>query len=483
LDVPAGHRDEFVYHSPMPSEPSQQLTLQQAMDLALRHLQGGFVDRAVSIYQQIVAAEPEVGEAWNDLGSALLRVRRYREAIDALRRAQALCPQLPQPISNLGNALRLDHQLDEAIEVLGRAVQQHPLFPSAQTNLGAALFAAGRFDEAIEHSERAIQIQPELAQAHHNLALVLLLRGDWQRGLPEHEWRLKVDPQMVALRRGIAQPPWDGANPAGQRILVYAEQGLGDTVQFARYLPLLAARGAQPILRCQPELVDLMRTLGSAVTVIASHDPLPPFDLHAALLSLPLLFGGQPPWDVPLSVPYLHAQAPKTDRWKRRLASLGPAKKVGLAWAGNPNHENDRSRSLVPGDLAPLSGVSGVTFVSLQKESDGRLSLKPDRIELVDWTGELRDFSDTAALIESLDLVITADTAVAHLAGALGKPVWVLLPYVPDWRWMLDRQDSPWYPTMRLFRQPVARDWKTPLDEVVRLLSTDCPCNQSGGNG
>jgi tetratricopeptide (TPR) repeat protein len=466
----------------MPSQPSQQFTLQQAMDLALRHAQGGYVERAIEIYRQIVAAAPETGEAWNDLGSALLRVRRYREAIDALRRAQALCPKLPQPISNLGNALRLDHQLDEAIEVLGRAVQEHPNFASAQTNLGAALFAVGRFDEAIEHSRRAIEIQPDLAQAHHNLGLVLLLRGDWRRGLPEHEWRMKVDPPMAALRRSIAQPPWDGASPADKRILIYDEQGLGDTIHFARYLPLLAARGARPILRCQPELVDLMRTLGGAVTVIAPHDSLPPFDLHAALLSLPLLFGGQPPWDVPVSVPYLRADAAKAGQWKRRLASLGPAKKVGLAWAGNPNHENDRNRSLLPGDLAPLSQAAGVRWISLQKNYGGRPAPLPQGIELLDWTEDLRDFSDTASLIESLDLVVTADTAVAHLAGALGKPVWVLLPFVPDWRWMLDREDSPWYPTMRLFRQPVARDWKTPLGDVARRLSNESACNQSGGS-
>jgi Tfp pilus assembly protein PilF len=449
------------------------MTVQQAMELALRHAQAGYVERAIEIYEQIVAAEPDIGEAWNDLGSALLRTRRYPQAVEALRKAASLCPQLPQPLSNLGNALRLQEQLDEAIAVLQRAVQIHPEFPSAENNLGAALFAAGRYEEAISHFERAIQLQPDLAQPHHNLSMALLLREDWDRGLREHEWRVKVDPQIISLRRRISQPEWDGSDPAGKRILVYAEQGLGDTIQFARYLSVLSSRGAQPILRCRSELVELMQTLPGALTIIADNSPVPPFDLHAALLSLPLLCGARPPWGVPASSPYLHADPGKAEPWKRRTEALGAARKVGLAWAGNPNHENDRSRSMSPTELSPLSQAPDVRFVSLQKQADDRLALLPGDIEIADWTAELRDFSDTAALVDALDLVITADTAVAHLAGAMGKPVWVLLPFVPDWRWMLGRCDSPWYPTMRLFRQPVAKDWKTPVREIAHLLRSE----------
>ncbi|MGD0390626.1 MAG: glycosyltransferase family 9 protein [Tepidisphaeraceae bacterium] len=256
----------------------------------------------------------------------------------------------------------------------------------------------------------------------------------------------------------------------GRTLLLHAEQGVGDAIQFIRYLPLVAQRGGKIIIECQTELQRLFQTTAGRCQIVARGQPLPAFDLHCPLLSLPRVFGTSLA-NVPNIVPYLHADAEDAGKWQHRLAEHASIVKVGLAWAGSPAHKNDRNRSIKLAGLAPLGQISGARFFSLQKgEAAAEAKTPPPGMQFVDWTEDLKDFADTAALIANLDLVIAVDTAVAHLAGAMNKPVWTLLPYVPDWRWLLQRHDSPWYPSMRLFRQPRIGDWDSVFAQVADAL-------------
>jgi len=271
--------------------------------------------------------------------------------------------------------------------------------------------------------------------------------------------------------RNFTKPQWDGRALEGRTLLLHAEQGLGDAIQFIRYLPLMSQRGGRIIIECYAELQRLFQIMAGRCQIVACGQPLPAFDLHCPLLSLPRVFGTTLS-NIPHVVPYLHPDAEEARKWHHRLLWQSRLVNVGLAWMGNPAHKNDRSRSIKLARLAPLGQVPGVRFFSLQKgEAAAETKTPPSGMELVDWTQELKDFADTAGLIANLDLVIAVDTAVVHLAGAMGKPVWTLLPFVPDWRWLLEREDSPWYPTMRLFRQNSWGDWDSVITRVVDALS------------
>jgi hypothetical protein len=328
----------------------------------------------------------------------------------------------------------------------------------------------GRYEEAMPCLERAIGLRPDLAIIHWNRAIALLLEGRLTEGWAEAEWRFAYTP---ALRRDFPQPAWDGRSDlAGRTILLHAEQGLGDAIQFCRYAPMVAARGGgdRVVLECQPELAALLTTAPGVAQVVRRGDPLPPFELHCPLLSLPHRFGTTLA-TIPAAVPYLTPDPDKVRAWQSRLAADGPGRKVGLAWAGSPGHANDRQRSCRLSDFAPLANVPGVTFYSLQLGPTGEQATNPPPgLRLLDPTADLRNFADTAALVANLDLVISVDTAVVHLAGALAKPTWVLLPFNPDWRWLRDREDSPWYPTMRLFRQSERGNWKSTIERVASEL-------------
>jgi hypothetical protein len=330
------------------------------------------------------------------------------------------------------------------------------------------LLALRRFDEALSCYERAAGMRPDFAEAHFHEGCCRLLTGDFQRGWQKYEWRWLLADQRAEARRNFSQPLWTGVQDiAGKTLLLHAEQGFGDTIQFCRYLPLVVERGAKVILEVQPALAALMRTLPCPMQVIVKGEALPAFDLHCPLLSLPRAFGTELT-TIPPTIPYLCASAAAATNWRSRLDAMRRPR-VGLAWSGSPTHKNDHNRSLA---LEPLlSALDGIeaTTISLQREvrtADAAILL--ERSNLVRLGEELKDFSDTAALISNLDLVVSVDTAVAHLAGALAKPVWVLLSYNPDWRWLLDRDDSPWYPTARLFRQDESRAW----DGVLGRLSS-----------
>jgi Flp pilus assembly protein TadD len=430
----------------------------------------GQLDEAIAACRRAIALRPDYPEAHNNLGVALKDKGDFDEAIAACCRAIALRPNYAEAHYNLGNALKDKGQFDEAIAAYRQAVGLKADLAEAHSNLGNALKDKGRFDEAIASYRQAIALSPNLSEAHNNLALALLTRGDLQQGWEEYEWRWKCK-EFPSPPRNFTQPQWDGRPLENRTLLLHVEQGIGDALQFIRYLPLVEQRGGRIIIECQAELQRLFQNIAGSSQVVAQGQSLPAFDLHCPLLSLPRVFGTNLA-NVPNIVPYLHADAEDVSRWQRRLADHPPLARVALAWAGNPTQQNDRNRSMKLEMLATLGQMPGVRFFSIQKgAAAAEAKNPPPGMELVDWTEEMKDFADTAALIANLDLVIAVDTAVAHLAGAMGKPVWTLLSFVADWRWLLQRPDSPWYPTMRLFRQPARGDWNSAIARMVDALS------------
>jgi tetratricopeptide (TPR) repeat protein len=420
------------------------------------------LDRALEL-------RPDDAEMWTGRGVALEGLGRLEEALASHERALGLRPDLPEALNNCGNALHGLGRSQEALACYARALALRPGYAKARNNRGAALQALLRCEEAIASFAEATALQPGYAEAHLHEGLSRLLIGDFERGLPKLEWRWRI-PRVGLLRRPLRTPPWRGEEPvAGRTILLHAEQGFGDTLHFARYAQPLAARGARVVLVAQPAVVSLLRGLEGVERVLAEGEALPAFDLHCPLMSLPLAFGTRL-GSIPGTVPYLAPAQGRVERWRARL---GPAtrRRVGLVWSGRPDHGNDRSRSIPLERLAPLLAAPGIEWVSLQREvrvSDEAALREAGILHLGD---ELADFEDTAALMTLLDLVVTVDTAAAHLAGALARPLWILLSFSPDWRWLLGRQDSPWYPTARLFRQPQPGDWDPVLRRAGELLA------------
>jgi len=427
------------------------------------------LSEAVADYDKAIALCPDYGAAWNGRGLALAELGEPADALDSYDRALALRVDYVAVHANRSAVLLTLGRAEEALAAADRALALDPGSASALNIRGNALRHLGHIAAALGSYERAVAAAPELAQSHFNRAVCRLLAGDFARGWDEYEWRR----QLPGFEKGAPrpqQPLWLGDQDiAGRTILLYAEQGHGDTIQFSRYVPLVAEKGAAVVLGVQPLLNSLLASLPGVRQIVGPSDRSLPPDFRCPLLSLPLAFGTRLE-TIPATVPYLAAPAANLRRWQERLGPRrGP--RVGIAWSGNRQHKSDRDRSLRLDELAPIAAL-GLPLYCLQREM--RPSDLPDfaMFTNIEYYGDaLRDFADTAALIAQLDLVVTVDTAVAHLAGAMGKPVWTLLPYSSDWRWLLDRDDSPWYPTMRLFRQPRPGDWGTVLDRVRRELA------------
>jgi len=421
--------------------------------------QVGESDVAVKLIRQAIAYRPRFPEAQSNLGIALHGRRQWDEAIAAYRQAIALKPDYGEAHYNLALALYANGQLDEAIVAYRQATAIRPDYPEALSTLGNALTDKGQLDAAIAAFRQCIALTPDYAVGRHNLGIALLLQGHFAEGWAEYEWRWRTK-DFLSSCRNFARPQWDGSPLEGRTILLHDEQGFGDTLQFIRYLPLVSQRGGKIIVECQPAIQRLLQSMAPSHPVVARGQPLPPFDVHCPLLSLPRLFATDLT-NIPQGVPYLHPDATEVQVWRDRLTGQSSPLRVGLAWAGSHTHRNDRNRSVKLASLAPLAQVSGVRFISLQKGNAAEEAQSPPAgMDLINVADELKDFADTAALVATLDLVIAVDTSVVHLAGAMGKPVWVLLPFAPDWRWLLHREDSPWYPTMRLFRQQRIADWE-----------------------
>ena len=420
---------------------------------------------ALATCERALALDVNLAEAHFNRGLALHRMKRFEEASASYDRALAVRPDYGQAHYNRANTLLALERFEAALAGYDRAMALGMNHAEAHSNRGVVFDKLMRPEEALRSYDRAIALRADFAEAHYNEALCRLLTGDMRRGLEQHEWRWETS-QFREAKRNFPQPLWLGSEAiAGKTILLHAEQGFGDTIQFCRYAPLVAERGAHVVLEVQPQLRELMHTLPRAPRVVARGEPLPEFELHCPLLSLPLAFGTELV-TIPSATPYLRAPSDAAKHWAGRL----PPKtrpRIGLVWSGRAAHLNDHHRS-VPVDvfLSALSGLDA-TYVCLQREfRAGDLPLLGARGDISCFGEELRSFSDTAALIENLDLVISVDTSVAHLAGALAKPVWILLPYYPDWRWLLDRDDNPWYPTARLFRQHRSRTWDSVMTRV-----------------
>jgi Flp pilus assembly protein TadD len=403
--------------------------------------------------------------ALRNLGCVLRDTGEYERAVTVFRQALIQQPGDAPLHNDLGNSLRAAGRIDEAIVCYRKAAEIAPEYHESFSNLAAALIAKNLLSQAVEACRRAIALSPDFATAHHNLGQCLLAEGNFPEGWKEYVWRARVK-QADLICRDFHQPHWNGEDLAGKTILIHAEQGIGDAIQFIRFLPQVKARGGLIILDCRPELLRLFDGQFDVDQWIKTGDVLPHFDVHCPMMSLPMALGTTLE-SIPGSVPYLAANSEARLRWKQRLAN-DPSLKIGLTWAGNPTHSRDRQRSMPLSNFAPLAEIPGITLYSLQKGAAASQALQMPK--LADWTGELPDIAEIAALIVNLDLVITVDTSIAHLAGALGKPVWVLLAFSPDWRWMLDRTDSPWYPTMRLFRQNQRGDWTQPIRKISAAL-------------
>ncbi len=451
----------------------------------------------IECYDSAMSLRPQFAEAACDKGSALIELNRCAEAVENFDLAIGWRPDYAEAYVYRGNALRGLHEDKRAVRSFEAGLALNPAFASGHLNLGNALLAQGdyegalasydrtialrpgdamaysnrsgvlkhlhRFDEALRSCESAVALAPDFAFGHWNHSLLLLLMGDLRAGFDKYHWRWQTDTFQV-IRRKFPQPLWLGQQDLhGATVLLHAEQGLGDTIQFCRYAPLLAERGARVIFEVETALYDLLRTLPGVDTLVRQRDPLPAFDLYCPLMSLPIGCGTTLD-TVPCAVPYLRTNPAKVWAWQDRL---GPKTRphVGLVWSGSTTHQADHLRSLMLSDLLD-SLPAEFEYISLQKE------IRPGDMDAVQPSGmahfgdDLLTMDDTAALCACMDLVIAVDTSVAHLAGALGLPVWVLLPHMPDWRWLLERSDSPWYPSARLYRQQRAGDWSAPLAQV-----------------
>ena len=433
----------------------------------------GRLAEAEASYRRAIALQPGHARAYNNLGGVRHMQGDLDGALAAYRKALDLEPGLAQANQNYASLVRDTGVLERAAEGYRRQTLANPRDALAFNDLGNTLRELGRHEEALAAYAQALSVDPQFAEAHFSRAFVLLLRGEYAEGWREYEWRWRI-PAFNAPARRFAMPIWDGARVEGT-VLLHAEQGLGDTLQFARYAPLVAARCKAVVLECQPELRALMAGVAGVAQVCARGEPLPEFAAHAPLMSLPARFASTLD-DLPWDGPYVHADAARVARWQALLqadaAARGDARlKVGLVWAGRPQQWDDRKRSIALGALAPLARATGVRFYSLQVGgAAAQAAAPPAGMQLVDHTTRIADFSDTAALASQLDLLVTIDTSVAHLGGAMGLPTWVLVAHAPDWRYHLGRIDNPWYPSMRLFRQARDGDWSDAIEAVAAAL-------------
>lgn len=426
-------------------------------------------DAALAGFEEALSIIPRNADAWTHRGNVLFALKRHEEALASYDSALAIRPDHAKSFNDKGAALAELGRFGAALECYDKAISLHPGSAETLNNRGLALVELRRFDDALASYLGATTIKPDLAEAHFDEGLCRLLIGDFRRGWEKYEWRWKRRDRRWKIR-DFPQPKWLGEEEIdGKTILLHTEQGLGDTIQFCRYASLAADRGAKVVLVVQPTLRSLIESVPGAMLVLAEGDPLPAFDLHCPLPSLPLAFRTTLD-SIPARVPYLAADERRIEFWRTRL---GPKKslRVGLVWAGHPEHKRDRDRTLPLSDLALVAGA-GCAFCSLQKDIRDSDKDAFESIGVIRQFGdELTDFSDTAALASLMDLIISVDTSVAHLAGAMGKPVWILLPHTADWRWLLDREESPWYPTARLFRQPGFGDWNSVIRRVAGELA------------
>jgi tetratricopeptide (TPR) repeat protein len=428
-----------------------------APDLAAAHFNRGNALRAADrapeaaeAYKEAARLQPDWQDAWNNLGNTYRNLQKLQPAMEAYEKTLSLNPNHLGAICNIASIQCIQGNLEASLRGYRRALEIDPNFSPALTSLASALAAIGRHEDAVVALRRAIAIEPNEPVAHWSLAGELLSLGQWDEGWEEFEWRLKAF--GADLNRGFPQPQWDGSDVSGKTLLLHAEGGHGDAIQFVRYVPLAAERGGSVILECHPALLELFRQIPGVAKLVARHQELPHFDFHCPLLSLPRIFHTTVA-TVPSQSHYLVAPPERIEKFRSKIPA-GPQLKVGLVWAGRPLFADLRTRTI---DLfAPLAKISNVRFFSLQRGAEASQK-PPEGMDFVDLTADIEDFADAAGLLAHLDLLIAVDTAAVHLAGAMGKPVWTLNPFKTDFRWLLDRQTQ-------------SRDWKTPVSRVAAEL-------------
>ena len=433
-----------------------------ALHVGRPHLGLEYLRNAISINDTVAAYHSNMGLTLQALGEST-------DAVAAFDRALVLQPNAAEVHNNRGAALEDLGRRDEALKSYARSCALRDDAAEPYNNLGTLFAERGDIDKAMGCFRRAMELDPKFGEPFMNLGMCLMLRGKFEEGVRHYEQRWHT--RKLPLRpRGFEQPQWVGQNIAGKTLLIHAEQGMGDTFQFIRYAQLLARRGVRVVAELQPEVIDVCRRMPSISLAVVSGEPLPPFDWHCPTMSLPLGFGTNLS-NIPSNIPYLDADPERAALWGERL---GPAEgnfTIGLVWAGRPTHKNDLNRSMSLALLGPLAELPGVRFVSLQKGDPAKQAeTPPPGMLLFEATDHIESFVDTAALISHLDLLISVDTSVAHLAGAMGKPVWVFIPDPPEWRWLENRSDTPWYPTMRLFRRKGQEPWSAVVGQVRDAL-------------
>jgi tetratricopeptide (TPR) repeat protein len=414
--------------------------------------------------------KPDHYTAHNNLGLAYHNRKMFKDAIESFNNALKIKPGFSLSYLGIGNTLREMGQLDAAVTSFQKAIAIDPTFSEAHNNLGLALMDLGLHESAISSYNTAKNQTPDSAEVRKNIGIINLLKGNFKIGWEEYSWR-RFEKNTELTKRIYSQPLWNGEDLNGKTIFVYTEQGFGDTIQFVRYLDLLREQGGRVVLDAQLSLVPLLEEMESINVLLKENDLIPPFDFHVPLMELPRLFSTNAE-NIPAPNAYLMANEELVEAWKERL---GPKKgyRVGIVWAGSPTHQDDYNRSMNLEYFEPLLNIEGCTFFSLQfgERCQDIISVGFEHV-LKNLEQDLVGFTEPAAAITNMDLVISVDTAVVHLAGALGKPVWTLLQFNPDWRWMLDRNDSPWYSSMKLFRQEKRQDWQSVIERVTSDLRT-----------
>jgi tetratricopeptide (TPR) repeat protein len=446
--------------------------LTELIRLAQGHEEAGRLNEAEEALCRALALAPEHAAALHLLGVVGFRQGRIDEAAAVMERSLAASPETALYHRNLCEVYRSLGRYDDALAAGHRAVGLTPRDPHCYHNLGVLHYHRLELDEAIHCAQSALALDAEFAGAHFGIAEASLLRGDFRRGWEEYEWRFRLAnaPQLLP---STDRPQWDGTPLPNGRLLLIADQGYGDVIQFARYIPWAARRCPNIAVACSSEIRPVVTQQTGIATTFDHWENQPDFVAYCALSGLPRL-AGTTLETIPAPIPYLRADPGKVTAWADRLSGLVPAgyRRIGIAWAGRPTHVNDRNRSTTLATLAPLAELPRLALISLQKgPAQAQIGTYWGRAPLVNLGPEIADFADTMAILEELDLIVTIDTAVGHLAGAMGRPVWLMLPFAPDWRWLLDRADSPWYPTARLFRQPAPRQWGPVITEIVGRLA------------
>jgi tetratricopeptide (TPR) repeat protein len=421
-------------------------------------------EEALACFDAALQINSNFAQAYSNRTHALGEMERFEEALASSDAALKINSKNAEFHASHANILQRMGRYAEALSSLSTALSLRPDSAAFHFNRGNILFDLKRFDEAFAAFDKALALEPNFADAHYNEGFARLLLGDTERGWKKYEYRWEL-PERRGSKRNFSQPVWLGDDPlADKTILIHAEQGFGDTIMACRYVSMVAALGARVILEVQPALLQLMKGLDGVSTLIARGEPIPPFDVHCPIMSLPMAFRSRPE-TIPNTVPYLRVPKEKIDQWRSRLGDSGF--KIGFAWAGNPTFKKDRDRSITLKNILPICSVADAKYFSIQKDlRDNDAEILRANPGITQLANELYDFQDTAAAMMCLDLIISSDTAVVNLAGALGRPVWILLSFIPDWRWLLERADSPWYPTARLFRQSKNGEWGSVITDV-----------------